>query len=227
MTLVLVDKLVRKGLVEGRNYGIGHGFCKREGDVVTTIMPITACKDFLNDVVYSERSGKDHFIYGFYTKKLGIFVGPYAHLAMNVCKMGTNPEVAYETYDKEVNELDKNYLNIQQAIQRIEVELTTKNPIEGLTTIYPAQDHKFICEIPIWWTGATFLISLWGLCIRNLVDYSGGCPIEHLEKNQGLDAYNLKAAIPKLRYIIANGAPRQDMTHLKPHYAGIVGCSIP
>ena len=72
--LKIIDKQNRGKLNEGRNYQMGFAFCKKVSNkVLETIQPISPCKDYLNDVVYSERTGKNVSAYGLNTSKLGLF----------------------------------------------------------------------------------------------------------------------------------------------------------
>ena len=69
----LIDKQNRRTLGEGRNYGMGMACLKKDGDNFETVCPITACKDFISDVIYSELTGKPYYAYGLSTSKKDIF----------------------------------------------------------------------------------------------------------------------------------------------------------
>jgi len=46
----------RNNLAEGRNFGMGFGFLKKLSNTkYKTIMPISPCKDYINDVLYLAR----------------------------------------------------------------------------------------------------------------------------------------------------------------------------
>src|SRR5687768_15710647 len=96
MGLTLVDKQDRSVLCEGRNYGIGFAFCKRTGDVLETVQPVSPCKDYLNDVVYSEHSGQPFSAWGLRTSKKNIFYADEgAYVLFQVCKKGARGPTAY------------------------------------------------------------------------------------------------------------------------------------
>src|SRR5665647_1670734 len=113
----LIDKGGRSVLNEGRSVGLGYGFCKREGDTFTTAMPITACKDYLNDQVYSEVTGIPARNYGFSSVRQDIFADGWGYLAMSVLprKGSGNPPEA-----KHVKLLEDNYLQMQDCLNWFE-----------------------------------------------------------------------------------------------------------
>ncbi|MBE9490690.1 MAG: hypothetical protein IMY67_10385, partial [Bacteroidetes bacterium] len=53
----ITNKFKRKSLGEGRDFGLGFAFVeKEEKQIFKTKQAFTACKDYLNDVVFSEHS---------------------------------------------------------------------------------------------------------------------------------------------------------------------------
>src|SRR5690606_37894755 len=61
---IIKDEQDRSVLGEGRNFGFGFSILNKEENTYNTLMPFTACKDYLNDFVYVEQTklplGKIH-----------------------------------------------------------------------------------------------------------------------------------------------------------------------
>lgn len=155
----IVDNQNRKVLGEGRNYQMGFAFCKRDGDTYNTVQPISPCKDYLNDVVYTEATGKGVHAYGLSTKKQDIYDGDKAYIAMKICKRF--PDEEYPNYHKDIENLEKNYENLQKFL----------NIFENQVGIVPTQviktgDNMFLMILDTYWCQASWLISLWGLLCR-------------------------------------------------------------
>ena len=110
----IVDKEDRMILQEGRGMGMGFAFLKFEDGVYKTVQPISPCKDYLNDVVYSEATGKVCTVYGLKYNKKDIFNQGKAFIAMSMCPY--NGGSKYPTYDKDVVDLKGNIENIQSFI---------------------------------------------------------------------------------------------------------------
>ena len=125
-----INKQNRGILSEGRNHGMGFAFCKCDGETVETIMPISPCKDYLNDVVYSERSGQDSLNHGLKTTKLGLFEDKQsAYMVASICGRGAKKPAAYAGMDGDIELLNNNFKNIEKAINwmedRLKLEPTT------------------------------------------------------------------------------------------------------
>lgn len=221
----LIDKQYRSLLVEGRNYQMGFAFCKKVNTTVyETIQPISPCKDYLNDVVFSEITGKPVQAYGLKTKKLNIF-GRRAYIAIKIC-----PSYSKEKEDKQ--NLNNNILNIEKFMNNFEVLLgLRKTKIKKITETEGNKDNdnSFIVSLPSDFLIGTYSISLYTLLLRVSQWYDGKQDvIEYLKtfKAFGPDIYIINSALPKLERIIKEGFPEQDLSCLKGntdvHNLGIV-----
>ena len=65
----------REHLSEGRMKGVSFAVIKKENDFLyNTTMPLSACKDYFNDYIFVENTGKPiGEVYGFDHKPIGIF----------------------------------------------------------------------------------------------------------------------------------------------------------
>ena len=120
MKLKFVNKHDRSVCSEGRIQGVSFAFCTLKDGVLETIMPISACKDYLNDVIYAEETGRSFESYRVNFKKLNLFDEGWGHLVMTVLKAGRGTNIEYGSWKKEVAMLDGNYFNLQAAINSIE-----------------------------------------------------------------------------------------------------------
>lgn len=226
----LIDKQDRSKLGEGRNYGVGFAFCRQLGEsTYETIMPISSCKDYLNDVVWSEARDKQITNYGLTTKKLGLFDNTqFATMAFKVCGKGaTNPQ-PYADMDKDIASYKANRCEIEASMNLIELALGLDHPTRIIE-----QDGVYIATISLWWCKATYRISLWSLLIRALRHKSDkGDPIEYLATVNDEDCnilnYGNEGALKKLKRMMAGCIPEQDLFKLDyPHHVGINRFSFP
>lgn len=212
----------RKKLSEGRDYGMGFAFCKLAGDVLSAIMPISPCKDYLNDVVFTEATGKPFSAYGLHTKKLDIFSNGCGYLAFSICKQGRN-EHKYEKYDRDVLALNTNYKSLQKFIHFFEKAFGIKQK----TKIKKLADNLFVAIVPPFWLDGTYKISLYSLLLRAGAFYTGD-----KEPMVFIDAFNfdnsdqmiLNSCKPKIVKMMGGTIPKQDLANLKNvHHTGILG----
>lgn len=206
MTFTLIDKQDRGKLYEGRNVGIGFAFCKRGGDVITTVMPISCCKDYLGDQVYSERTGKSYSAYGFNSSKQGIFWNSWAYVVMGIL-----PYSRTATLKSDHKELEESLMNPERGLKpflsHFEVLLGI-NP----TTFSQIAPNRLLGVLDAKWTEATYLISLWSLLVRVGLKFKEGDPMGFLKKVNDDDAYTVKAVIPKIERLMTKDFPVQDFT---------------
>lgn len=207
-----IDKTNRNILGEGRNYGLGFAFCKRDGNTLTTIQPISPCKDYLNDVVYSEYTGKPFQAHGLHTKKRNIFDHGEGYLVFSVCPyMGGGK---YSNYDRDLECLKQNEENVMIFINWFEEKFGLKER----TIISKLEENKYLAVVPLFWTKATFLISLYSFLIRIGIFYDGKqAPMDYFANfnKDSSDQYMINSIKPKLEKVLNGGKfPKQDMNNL-------------
>lgn len=220
----LIDKQSRSKLGEGRDHGMGFGFCKllSSGDF-TTVTPISPCKDYLNEVVYTESTGIASSAHGLKYSKTGCLDRDKGYIAFKIMPFMDNSE--YREQKEHCENLNKNYLNIQKFLNIFEEKLGIKDRTEILKL-----DDTYILVIPKEWTTGTYKISLYTLLTRVGQFYDGTKEVmKYLETFDAwtLDNYLMKQALPKIKIVMEKGLVEQDMNRIDcPHNYGIVGYNL-
>lgn len=209
----------RSNLREGRTSGIGFALLKKQGDdFFKGVQPISPCKDYLNDVVWSERTGKNITVYGLSASKKDIF-DDHAHIAVAVCKCGSYTHAAFE---EEQRLLHENLGRVEKLINSIESMLK----IASFTKLEKVQDNLVYAKVPLQWTESTWAISLWAFMFRNFIYATEDDPIEALKKTKDAsDIMAVERVIKGINKFIANGLPKQDMSKMSAGY-GVHGAGI-
>lgn len=226
--VTIVDKMNRSVLGEGRNYQMGFAFLKKTGTgTYETVQPISPCKDYLNDVVWSEAVDKPIYAYGLNYKKVGIFEGATkAYLVMKI--MPSFGGTSYIGMDKDVKNLKENYQNLQKYINFFEEKLKLKVK----TKIYPTDNDMFLVTFDKYWTTGTYLISLYTLILRSGQYYKTGDKLDYFKTGKGLqiDAYLCTGAAPKLEKLLNGAKVTQNLENLSGgttvHNLGIIGFNM-
>lgn len=202
---MIVNTFNRDSLIEGRNYGMGFAFAKKEGDTYNTVQPISPCKDYLNDVLYAEKTGELlPEIYGFeYNKINNIEDTDYYYLVIKICS--DYGHINIENRDL----LKNNFSNIESFINQIERILN----IDTLTKIVPENDNMFVVKTPKFWCKYIYLLSLYTYLLRATQKYDGKIPATDFIKDSsrfyGEDVYMASDIIPRLHKILLGNLPEQ------------------
>lgn len=224
MKYTLVDNTKRSVLIEGRDYGLGFGFCKRIKDELHVINPISPCKDYMNDVVFSEKTGKPYSAWGLNTEKQDIFEHGVGYVLMAVCGSGARSPSKYHGMEQDLKDLEANFKSMEKIINWFEKGFSIKHRTE----IVKLEDNRFVAIAPMFWCEATYLISLYTLILRCAMPRGDVEPMSVLANDPPADDYSsAKAAIPKVKQMLKGTIPVQDFT--KPfgvHDMGIVSFSF-
>jgi hypothetical protein len=145
----------RELLHEDRNNGVGFAFLKKVEEEYHTAHALSPCKDYLNDVVFTENTGYPLSIYGLSYKKQNIF-DDAAYMAIKIVKSKDNSY--YYSKDIEVDKayLKSNYKNIQNLINYFEERLE----LNSFTILEEAEDDYFLIIFPLDWCISSYAISL-------------------------------------------------------------------
>ena len=220
----IIDKQKRSILSEGRNYGLGFAFLKRiDDETFETIQPISRCKDYLNDVVYSELTGKPFSAWGLLTKKEGIFDGDHAYMAISVCLLGRSLS-NYSGYDEDRKRMAENGENMAEFIHKIEAKLGM-----GKTKFHQINDNLKLLTMDKQWVAGTYLVSLYGLMLRVALHYEGGGVMKHMKEIESPDRMMLNGIKEKLLILFERkgNLPKQNLNNVYDvHDHGIVGCNF-
>lgn len=217
--MIVIDKQKRSVLGEGRNYQMGFAFLKKIAPVrlFETIQPISPCKDYLNDVVYSEATGKKVSAYGLNTSKENLFdEEKYAYLAIKIMPRQDGGD--YGSLQKDSDNLNSNYLTLKAFMNYFDSALGLKK-----TQIYKTNEGRdgiFLVKFDKAWAAYTYSISLFSLLLRVGQFYDASVePLDFLKSFSAFspDVYLVKAALPKIIKILElKSLPVQDLTTLKP-----------
>ena len=223
--ITLIDKQNRKTLGEGRSYQMGFAFVKKtpEKDEYTTVQAITACKDYLNDVVWSEHVDKPIVAYGLKYSKVGLFDSNTAYMVLSILPYHYGSD--YPNQERDTKNLKENFKLLQEFLNYIEQLLL----LDVRTEIEEIADNKYLVKFSYEWCKGTYLISLYTLLIRAGQFYKEGDPLEFLEKFNAMpeDTYLVQGMYPKLKKLIETGFVKQDLEALPGgttvHNCGIIG----
>lgn len=224
----IIDTQSRSKLSEGRTSGMGFGFLRKKDESnFETIMPVSPCKDYLNEVVYTENTGVPTSAYGFkYDKKLDIFTD---NIFMAI-KMMPDKQGNYN-YANSLSGDQKKLKDQAKNIEKIMNDLEQKLGISDRTCIFEANDHFFLVKAPLDWKMSTHTISMYTLILRAALTHKGEMTIQGI-----LDSYDgiqmeksmINATSKLIKEIIEkNELPDQKMkhdssTHFSPHNYGIM-----
>lgn len=163
----------RKKLSEGRSFGIGFAILKKLTTTkFETLHAFSACKDYLNDLVFVENTNFElNSIHGFKHKKTNVFKNKrYFYLGVNV--LNYNHSGKWNRYKECSNELFNNTNNLIKSINNFENILNlfkSRTKIIGVHNIdsdFNNETKALILQCPLFWVKYPILISLFTLFIR-------------------------------------------------------------
>lgn len=228
MSFKLIDTQDRNVLQEGRIYGFGSGFATFDGETVTMQYPVSSCRDYLNDVCYSQVTGKPYSKYGIKATKIdGLFneEKQECYLVFGILfYKGTQSK--YTNYDQDYAALEKNWQSLEKLINWFEEKFN----VSGRSKFHKLADNRYLSITPLFWGKASYRISLHGLLLRAGIHYTGGDVMEYFEKFNidGRDVYQIKQALPKIKQMISGVIPEQDMNKTTNiHGTGICNFEFP
>lgn len=176
----------RSGLLEGRRTGMAVGILRKTGeDTYETVSPMSPCKDYLAEVIFTEHTGIPSSAYGFsHKEKLGIFENEEnVYLGITFVDL---PDVREEF----VNHIPETV----QCMNAFEEHFG----IKGRTSIQFYKDNIWLVVAPIEWAASTHSISLYTLLLRNAPKYTGEDLNDFIAKQgYGYDKSYLTAASTK------------------------------
>jgi hypothetical protein len=212
----------RSKLIEGRSSGIGFAFLKQvKPGEFEGVQPISPCKDYMNDVVYSEHTGKPFRVWGLSTTKRDIF-DTHAYVAFASTTGNKYDTKAF--IEKEVKLFKENFANLLGLVNAIEKAMGFKE----FTEMVQVEDNLVFAKIPLEWVKTTWATSLWGFIVRNAIhatDFSD--PIESFQKAVDAtmeDSMYFKTIKKVLPRIFKDGFPEQDLLagNFSIHDEGII-----
>lgn len=163
----IIDNKDRSILNEGRNLGIGFAMLKKiNKDTYETVNPISPCKDYLNEVIFTENTGFPTRGCGLkYSKKNNIYGKYYAYMVVKVL-----PKFGRETYEHKIDGIPvselrdifkKKYKTVMKFLNEFEEELGLRK-----TKIIKTENDYFLVIFDKEWCVSTYSISLYTLLFR-------------------------------------------------------------
>ena len=210
--MTIKDNGGREKLMEGRNFGMGFGFLRKLDDATyETATPVSACKDYLNDQVYSEATGKSVKVYGLTSTKQDLFKDG-VYLTFKI--LNFNKAGEYPTQKQDTIRLTKTYPKMQTLINYVEDQLK----VEEKTTISEANDGFYFVTVPKYWVQYPYLISLYTLVLRLGQFYENEeTPEQFLETYSNQLDYSLwRQCIPNYKKLLINGLVKLDLNSYDP-----------
>jgi hypothetical protein len=203
--LKFVDKQNRCVLCEGRSRGMGLALCKLEGDTLSTVGPISPCRDYLNDEVYSNHTGKPFGAYGYHAKDRGLWKAGRAYAAFCICGSGARSPSKYATMDRDLKAIDEGGENLQAFLNAFE------KPFGATPTkLIKFGPNMYVADADLLWVKWTYMVSLLSILITNGLEYKGGDVIDYIKKLDGDDSYRIKEVMHKIKGIHSGNIPDDD-----------------
>jgi len=234
MAIKLINNHSRDILTEGRSNNMGFAFCKNtNGDEYETIQPISPCKDYLNDVVFTEHTNKPISCHGLNLKgKQDLFNGELVYMAISICPFKHNHSYNENEFLVDKDRLKKYHKHLESFINYFEEILGIDN--RKNTIISEVEDNLYLIELPRIWIESTYMISLYSLLLRagQTYDDKDMNPMEFLKSNKVYqpDISLVKPSINKIEDILNYGPLPQDFSELKgdssTHNLGIVAYKL-
>jgi hypothetical protein len=165
-SIKIIDKCNRDVLIEGRDNGMAFSFLQKTGkNEFTTVQPPSPCKDYLAEVVFTEKYDIPTRGCGLYYKqKLNIF-SDCAYMAIKILKAKGGGYSYGKSFEHDVEMLKDNHKNIERLMNQYEKKIGLK----VLTKIEEANDDFFLVKFSSEWCKSTHSISLYSLLLRVLM----------------------------------------------------------
>ncbi len=170
---ILEEPFSRIELGEGRDYGIGFSLIKKVGNnKYQPLIPLSACKDYLNDIVHSEEYNSVHgCVYGFEYSHSNYFEKDNKHGYLMVAPVHYNNGEEWSKYGEAERWFFGNKTGILKVLRYFEDRLGLKRTEIFETTNYDG-DKVFMFKFDRFWMKETILISLYTLLIRYYFNYT-------------------------------------------------------
>lgn len=162
----IVNEQSRNSLMEGRDNGMAFAFLQKKDDqTFHTVQPLSPCKDYLAEIVFTEKYGIPTGAWGFsYKEQLNIFTD-IAYMVIKILKRRGGGYTYSPSFLNDVKLLNDNYKHIERLINEFETTVGLKI----LTTIEPTEDDSFLLKFSSEWCQSTHSISLYTLLLRVLI----------------------------------------------------------
>lgn len=197
--LKIKDNYDRKKLIEGRNYGIGFSILQKINRYsYKTLLPFSACKDYMNDLIYKTFYDKklDFTCHGYKAETMKCYNKNHKYFYLGVNTLNYNKAGDWNKKRKASNILTKNAENLVKILNKLEdyINLDSRR-----ISLYSKNSNTIVLKCPSFWMHKTYFISLLSLSIRlffNIKKEDVNKKVEDIIKTHicfiDEDTYNLK-----------------------------------
>lgn len=203
----VTDNLDRTELCEGRDQGIGFAMLKKLDNInFETVNPISPCKDYLAEVIFTENYKIPTKAHGLnYTKIKDILNEDVSYLVFK--NLTTDGVIGHFNIEKKnfkqySEEVLNGYKKIEAFINQFQSELENKFIKCKIEVV---NDDQFLVIFDTQWACSTYSISLFSLLIRIGKDYvKKMLVLEYIKSipNNSIDYSLLKTAIENIEKIL-------------------------
>lgn len=231
--IVVHEKHNRGVLFEGRSTGMGFAMLKKISDSeFHTVNPASPCKDYLNEVIFTENFGFPTAGCGLkYPTVNGIFDEDTVYVGMRFMPNKNGSYGYSKSIDEDIKRVETNKDNILKFLHFFEEALGISK-----SELIFAKDKWFVLKGDKAWAKSTHGISLYTLLFRISPYYNGDkTPEEFLASSDipKVEEYLCRGVVPKIKLILAAkklppqrvpNTPYKPPTGVySPHNAGILG----
>ena len=165
--MIVKDKTNRNILIEGRNKGFGISFAQinTRDDDLQVLIPISACKDFLNDQIYTFHTGITIKQYGLTTINVKNYLNnDYFYMVGKILHHKVKAHGTYSNYDRDLQFSIDNRNALLSFINYFEMELK----LDSLTEFLYCENNEslIIFKVPSIWALNTYNISFYTMLAR-------------------------------------------------------------
>lgn len=205
----IINNISRDGLSEGKNYQMGFGFLKQISEnEFETVTAISACREYLNDVAYTENLDKPTNIYGLSYEKKGLLENDNCFMLSSILKRKNGKNYTeYSTYHLDL----ENFKTVSEKVQALLNNVEDFLGITNKTEVTKLEDNLIFIKFDKIWLSSSYLISLYSLLARVAQQYNNSDIFNYLTNyndNYG-DTYNAQALPRLIKRFKEKGFPQQ------------------
>jgi hypothetical protein len=206
LKLTIRNNFDRGILGEGRNFGVGFAYVtptrSNSKRIFKTMQAFSACKDYLNDLIYVERHNKPLAkVHGFKHTYTGFFKNKdFLYLGVKVVHY--NCGALWQQFTEASNLFKSQKEHLLTSINKLEDHLSVS---DNRTILYGISDTEFVFKIPAIWgqrAWLTSLMTLWIRCFFNITEEDASLPIKKI-----LSTHKNKIFIPADKYLVQTIEP--------------------
>lgn len=178
MNKILEPPYDRSKYAEGRSTGLAFTFLKKTAKGYLPLHPFSTCKDYLNDLVFVERTKKPLGLkYGFKHEFINYIYGQ-SKIYLGVKCVGNKSGGAWSQQKEAEEMLIENYFVLESNLNEMERQLGARK----LTTV-EVVDDTLVLNLSKMWAKNGPTISFFTLFIRTMFNFEGDLSVGAVEKH--------------------------------------------